>query len=387
MSRIPLLIVGGGIGGLATALAIARTGRSAHVLERSPEFAELGAGLQLAPNASRVLDRVGILEAVHKQAFFPRRLLMMDMVSGEEITHLSLDEKFLARYGYPYFVVHRGDLLNIQVEACRAAGDRITLESNKAVVAIEDLGDGARVACADGSVYECDALVGADGLWSMTRKVVHDDGDPICAEYVAYRGVVPMQEMPRHPGLDSMTIWIGPEKHFVQYPLRRGEICNQVVVFRSHRYRSDGDDWGTADEMHEQFAEACDYVRSALALVDHSRHWTMHDRLPIPSWTRNRITLLGDAAHPMLQYVAQGACQALEDSACLAAALAQHEGDGARGFHAYQESRSPRATRVQRWARQFGEILHRPNAGSGIRRALAEHANNEFFYFDWLYGG
>ena len=385
MSRIPLLIIGGGIGGLATALAVARTGRPAHVLERAPEFAELGAGLQLAPNASRVLDQLGILQEVHKQAFFPRRLLMMDMVAGEEITSLALDQKFLDRYRYPYFVVHRGDLLNIEVEACRAASNLITLESHKEAVSIEDLGDGARVQCADGSVYECDVLIGADGLWSATRKVVHDDGDAICAEHVAYRGVIPMNEMPPHPGLDSMTIWIGPGKHFVQYPLRRGEICNQVAVFHSRRYKPGSDDWGTPQELDEAFAEACDYVRRAATLMERGRRWPMHDRLPIPNWTRNRITLLGDAAHPMLQYLAQGACQALEDVVCLVDALAQHEGDVASAFRVYQEARSPRTARVQTWARNFGEILHAPQAGAHIRRALAEHSDNEFFYFDWLY--
>ena len=385
--RIPLLIIGGGIGGLATALAVARTGHPAHVLERSPEFAELGAGLQLAPNASRVLDQVGILEAVHKQAFFPRRLLMMDMVAGEEITSLALDQKFLDRYRYPYFVVHRGDLLSIEVDACRAASDLITLESNKGVVSIEDLGDGARVRCADGSVYECDALVGADGLWSLTRKTVHDDGDPICAEYVAYRGVIAMEDMPLHPGLDSMTIWIGPEKHFVQYPLRRGEICNQVAVFRSHRYRSGSDDWGSAEELDEHFAEACPYVRRALALMERGRHWAMHDRLPIPNWTRNRITLLGDAAHPMLQYLAQGACQALEDSLCLADSLARYARRRPWCAPCVSGSGSPRTARVQLEARAFGEILHVANAGANIRKALAAHADNEFYFFDWLYGG
>ena len=384
--RIPVLIIGGGIGGLATALAVARTGRRTHVLERSPEFAELGAGLQLAPNASRVLDQVGILEEVHKQAFFPRRLLMMDMVAGEEITSLALDQKFLDRYRYPYFVVHRGDLLNIEVEACRAMSDRITLESNKGVVAIEDLGDGARVRCADGSLYECDVLVGADGLWSLTRKTVHDDGEPICAEHVAYRGVIAMENMPVHPGLDSMTIWIGPDKHFVQYPLRRGEICNQVAVFRSDRYRPGSDDWGTAEELDEHFAEACEYVRRALTLMERGRHWAMHDRLPIRNWTRNHITLLGDAAHPMLQYLAQGACQALEDAVCLADSLARSTSDVPGALRAYQEARRPRTARVQREARGFGELLHAANAGARIRQGLAAHADNEFYYFDWYYG-
>jgi salicylate hydroxylase len=183
-----------------------------------------------------------------------------------------------------------------------------------------------------------------------------------------------------------MTIWIGPEKHFVQYPLRRGEICNQVAVFRSHRYRNDSDDCESAEELDEHFAEACDYVRRALKLMERGRHWAMHDRLPISNWTRNRITLLGDAAHPMLQYLAQGACQALEDSVCLADSLARHAGDVPAALRAYQEARSPRTARVQTAARAFGEILHVSNAAANIRKAVAAHADNEFYFFDWLYG-
>jgi len=143
---------------------------------------------------------------------------------------------------------------------------------------------------------------------------------------------------------------------------------------------------GTTEELDEQFAEACDYVRRALTLMERGWHWAMHDRLPIPNWARNRITLLGDAAHPMLQYLAQGACQALEDSVSLADSLARHASDVPGALRAYQEARSPRTARVQLAARAFGEILHVPNAGANIRKALAADADNEFFFFDWLYG-
>jgi salicylate hydroxylase len=212
--RIPLLVVGGGIGGLAAALGLARKGREVHVIEKAPEFGEIGAGLQLAPNASRMLDRLGVLQEIHKDAVFPRRLVWMDAVAGKEITALDLGEKFQATYGYPYVVMHRNDLLDALLSACRAE-PRVTLETSKDVVAVEETAGGARVRCADGTVYECGTLIGADGLWSPTRRLVVGDGEPICSQYVAYRGAIPMAEMSEHAGLDNVVMWVGPEMHFV----------------------------------------------------------------------------------------------------------------------------------------------------------------------------
>jgi salicylate hydroxylase len=368
-ARIPLLIAGGGIGGLATALAAAQSGRPVHVLERSAEFTELGAGLQLAPNASRVLDQLGLLPEVHRRAFFPRRLILMDMLEGTEITAVALDQHFRDRYGFPYIVMHRADLLEVEVAACRAH-PLITLETSKEVAAIREIADGLHVQCSDGSQYECDALIGADGLHSQVRKFVIGDQAPVCSEYVAYRGTAPMELVPPGDHLDSMTIWIGPEKHFVQYPLRQGEICNQVLVFRSHRYSPDSDDWGSVEEMDQQYAEACPYVRSAVELIHRNRRWPMYDRLPDPRWQRGRAVLLGDAAHPMLQYVAQGACQALEDSATLGRELAAHGPAVEAAFAAYQSVRYPRSAFVQTLARQFGELKHGLGNAARIRQAL-----------------
>ena len=386
MNRIPLLIVGGGIGGLATALAAAKTGRAVTVLERAPEFTELGAGLQLAPNALRVFQRLGILEEIHKHAFAPRAMVMKDIVTDREITTLDLGLAFLDRYKYPYLVMHRGDLLNVEVAACRASG-KVTLEANKEVVDAVDIPEGARVTCTDGSVYECEALVGADGLHSKIRKSVMGETAPVCAEYVAYRGTAPIGDMPPREGLDTMTIWVGREKHFVQYPLRRGEICNQVAVFRSHHYQPDSDAWGNAAELDDQFAEACDYVHRALRLIQRNRRWPMFDRPPSSMWNRHRTTLLGDAAHPMLQYLAQGACQALEDSVCLADQLAQHGEDVPRAFEAYRRIRFQRTALVQMSARGFGDLIHSADVAARIHTAMAQpHDNGEYFYFDWLYG-
>ena len=386
MSRIPFLIVGGGIGGLATALAASRGGHCAHVIEKAEEFAEIGAGLQLAPNATRMLDRLGILGEVKKHATFPKRLVMMDAVSGKEITTLDLGPKFLEHFEYPYLVMHRSDLLTAELEACRAS-ERISLEANKEAVHIEDLGDGARVVCSDGSVYECDALVGADGLWSKTRKLVHDDGEPICSQFVAYRGTIPIEEAPAESEFDAMVIWVGPDLHFVQYVVHHGTLFNQVAVFRSYRYKADSENWGTVEELEEHFGKMCPRVRQAVAKIKRNRRWPMLDRLPIPNWTRNRITLLGDAAHPMLQYIAQGACQALEDATCLGDCLKNCGGSAARALAEYQQRRVPRTARVQGAARFFGDLKHIHGVGIPIRNALlAKRTPDEFEYFDWLYG-
>jgi salicylate hydroxylase len=383
-----LLVIGGGIGGLATALSAARAGRRVHVIEKAPAFTEIGAGLQLAPNATRVLHDLGILDDVLPLATFPKNLVMMDAMTGRAITRLDLGDAFRAHYEFPYIVMHRGDLLSAELEACRREAT-ITLESGREAVSIEHADDCVRVRCQDGTTLECDAVVGADGLWSLVRKAVHDDGDPICAQYVAYRGTVPVSDAPSATDLENMTIWVPPEMHFVQYVVHGGRLLNQVAVFRSHRFRADCehlDDWGTPDELDAVFAPLCERLREAVRLVRRQRRWPMFDRLPIASWTRGRITLLGDAAHPMLQYIAQGACQALEDAVCLGHALASHS-DMRDAFVQYEQERAPHTARVQHIARFFGDMKHLDGAGRAVRNALLEkRAPDDFTYFDFLYG-
>lgn len=384
-NKIQTLIVGGGIGGLATALALAQSGRTVHVLERAPQFSEVGAGLQLAPNASRMLERLGVLDAVWQSAVFPRQLVWMDAMSGRRLTALDLGASFRQAYGYPYLVMHRSDLLAALLAACQRDA-RITLETSRDVVAVQDLGDGAEVRCADGSVYRCQALIGADGLHSTVRSMIADDGAPVCSEYVAYRGTLPMENMPEHAGLDNVVMWTGHDMHLVQYPVRRGELYNQVAVFRSYRFDPSTDDWGTVDELEARFANACAPVRDAIGLIHTNRRWPMYDRDPIADWTRNHIALLGDAAHPMLQYLAQGAAQAIEDAGTLADALSRHACDVPGGLLAYQEARRLRTARVQLTARWFGDFIHLGHMGAEVRNALlSARADDSFAPVDWLY--
>lgn len=387
MRESSITICGGGIGGLAAALALARSGRTVRVLEKAAEFGEIGAGLQLAPNASWALDRLGVLDAVRVDAVAPSRLLWMDAHSGEQLTSLDLGAPFIERYGFPYLVMHRSDLLDALLAAAQQ-NDQITLETNKEVSAVEDRGTSALVRCADGSEYESEIVVGADGLWSTIRASFVADGDAICSQYVAYRGAIPMSEMSEHAGLDNVMLWTGPDMHLVQYPLRRGELYNQVVVFKSERYTREPADWGTPDELDAHFSGGAPLVASALSKIKRNRRWPMFDRLPVTQWIDNRVVLLGDAAHPMLQYLAQGAAQALEDGVVLADALDMHQSDVAAGLHAYQAERYARTSRVQTLAREWGEYWHmHPGPQLASRDAmLRARATTDYSDTDWFYG-
>jgi 3-hydroxybenzoate 6-monooxygenase len=384
--RVRLLVVGGGIGGLALANSLAKHGCEVHLIEKEAEFGEIGAGIQLAPNASWALDRIGALDDVKAQAVFPQRIVWMDAISGDQLTSLDLGEKFLERYGYAYFVMHRSDLLTVLLEhAQREPG--VTLETNKDVVSVEHREKTAVVTCADGSAYEADVVIGADGLWSTVRKFVHDDGDPICSEYVAYRGAIPIENVSAHAGLDNVMLWTGPQMHLVQYPISRGELYNQVAVFKSHRYKPDSHDWGTPEELDAKFGQGVELVRSALSRFWRNRRWPMFDRLPITQWRHGRVILMGDAAHPMLQYLAQGAAQALEDAAVLGDAIGAHA-DVERAFEAYQHARVERTARVQTDARRWGDWWHQfPSEGLARRDAyLRARAPDDYSESDWLYG-
>jgi 2-polyprenyl-6-methoxyphenol hydroxylase-like FAD-dependent oxidoreductase len=382
----PLLVLGGGIGGVAAALSLARRGRRVHVLEKAPDLTEIGAGLQLAPNAMRVLDRLGVLDQIMSVAVFPQTLTLLDIATAKRLKTVDLGPAFIARYGYPYIVMHRSDLLAILVEACRDSG-LVSFETNKEAVAIEDLHDSAELSCRDGSVYRTEALIAADGLWSLTRRTLFSDDPVQTPKYVAYRGTIPISEIAMYARPDDLLIWAGPEMHLVQYPVRGGKLYNQVAVFKSDRFRTDSDDWGTPEELDRHFSKACPYVIGAVKEVGRGRRWPLFDRNPIAHWARNRVVLLGDAAHPMLQFLAQGACQALEDAVSIADCMDRHAPDVARAFVAFQNTRFLRATRVQMTARFFEHFWHPKDAGADLRNAyLVNHAPDDYAEFDWVYG-
>jgi 2-polyprenyl-6-methoxyphenol hydroxylase-like FAD-dependent oxidoreductase len=383
----PVLIVGGGIGGLATALALAQKGRAVQVLEQTSEFKEIGAGIQLGPNVFRMFDILGLTEAVSRFAVFPESLIMLDAISGAEVTRIPLGDAFRARFKHPYALIYRPDLLNVLLDACRSY-ERITLLTSQKVVAAEERADGLTVRTETGAGFTGAALIGADGLWSTVRQIVLGDGKPQVAGHITYRAVLPTPEVPEHLRRWSMTFWAGEKVHFVLYPLRGGKLYNLVAVFHSNRYEEGWDSFGDPAELHERFAKTCEPVRTLLGKIESWRMWVLCDRPPVKTWSRGRITLIGDAAHPMLQYLAQGAGTAIEDAVCLANRVEERQGDFAAAFEAYQEARYLRTGRVQIMARVYGEFYHATGVARELRNLMlgARTPEQSFDAMEWLYG-
>lgn len=385
----PIIIVGGGLGGLATALGLAQQGKYVKVLEQAPEFGEVGAGIQLAANGTNVLDRIGVLDRIKDIAVFPKRLVLMDAFTGEELSALELGDLYKERYGAPYIVLHRSDLQQALLEACQD-NPNIDLNTNQQIKTVEQDESGVHVKNKDGETHTGQAIVGADGLWSETRKMVSKDM-PICSGYVAYRGAIPTEEITNIGNMDDVYMWIGPNLHVVQYPVRAGELYNQVVVFKSSQYRPEiehTDQWGTPEEMDEVFKGACDKVQTAISYISRQRRWPMYDRAPIDKWTEGNVTLTGDAAHAMLQYLAQGACQAFEDAGYLADMVGKYGDDIATAFQEYEKERKPRSAYVQTSARKWGEIIHATDPIAILLRntVLENRTSQDFKYVDQYHG-
>jgi 3-hydroxybenzoate 6-monooxygenase len=381
-----ILIAGGGIGGLAAALALARKGRKVRVLEKAAEFGEIGYGIQMGPNVARMLDRLGVLKAIEETAFFPQALVFVDALDNREVTRIALGDPFMRRFGYRYFVIHRRDLHGGLLEACRKR-EEIVLESSREVKSFSESKESITAIC-NSSTYEGAALIGADGLWSPTRQAVVADGAPRQAGHFVYRGVVPDAEVVDRSRSDAMTIWGGPGLHLVQYRLRGGTVMNNVATIASRRFLRDEPNAGAADELEEMFARCHAQVRDNLRYVSRERNWVLHDRDPVTNWTRGRVTLLGDAAHPTLQYLAQGAQMAIEDGVVLAEKVAAAGDDLNRAFLAYQGERMNRTARVVLSSRFFGEWFHVDGGARELRNELgrARDPDNPW-EADWLYRG
>jgi 3-hydroxybenzoate 6-monooxygenase len=385
---VPFLVAGGGIGGLAAAYALARQGLPVRVFEQSAEFREVGAGIQLGPNIFRVLEKIGLKDAVLADAHVPPAQEMRDALTGKLITRIPLGEEFSARFGQPYAVTHRADIHGTFLQACQGS-NLIALENNRRVEGYEERDDGVTALLDDGERVDGCALIGCDGMWSKIRERIVGDGDPRVSGHIAYRAVLRREDVPQDLWRPDVVLWAGPRTHFVHYPLRRGELYNLVAVFHSDRYEEGWNAEGSTDLLWEHFKGQVPQVLRLLERIETWRMWVLCDREPVKNWSRGRVTLLGDAAHPMLQYLAQGACMATEDAVVLAETIAAKPDDLAGAFKTYEQARYLRTGRVQIMARVYGEFYHARGVTAELRDlALADRTPQQSYDgIAWLYGG
>ena len=387
-----VLIVGGGMAGLAAAFTLRENGASVTLLEQAAEFGEVGAGLQLAPNATRLLKKWGLLDEVLAVGVTPDHVAFKDARTGEPLLSQDVRGAFAENYGAPYVVVHRSDLHRVLLERCRAAG--VTLVNSVTIESVVTSGDEAIATAADGTVYRAGAVLAADGLKSRLRMQISDD-EPISSAYVAYRGTVPTAGLPSDQLVNDVTVYFGPDCHMVQYPLRGGELLNTVAVFRSKSFESGIEQAPGLEELQEAYAGCVPHVQESLKHLWHGIRWPMFDREPIEQWVDGRMLLIGDAAHPMLQYLAQGACQALEDAAALqeltrGTVFVDGRVDVSawqQVFDEFTEIRQPRTARVQTTARVWGESWHVDGLPRLLRNMLFKASNADVApHTDWVYG-
>ena len=383
----PIVIVGAGIGGLAAALALAQKGVPSRIIERAPEIREVGAGVQVGPNAFRAFARLGVAEEMDAISFRPTALRLIDSLTGQELSRQTLGAPFEARFRYPYRVAFRADVQQVLLRAVSRHSDAIQITLGDGLEAYGPLHDGVVARLESGAIVRGRGLVGADGIRSRVRQHLFGDGAPRQSGYVAYRAVAPVSEVPGHVLTDDTRVFVGPEHHLVCYKLRRGELFNIVAIFRSDHADTSWDAPGSPAELRAGFAGASAEVQNLLQQIRDWKVWGLHDRDPRPGWSQGPVTLLGDAAHPMLPYLAQGACMAIEDAVVLADQVAAGA-DTAQAFSAYEQARYPRTSAVQLAARRAGEINHLAGAAREARNAaLAHQPGDDYEAAAWLFDG
>jgi len=383
----PILIAGGGIGGLATAYALGRKGIPVRVLEQAPEFKELGAGIQLGPNIFRMVDKLGLKDALLADVWRPGALEMRCALTGRQVSRVPLDQRFLDRFQQPYAVTHRSDIHAVFLKACQG-NNLVTLETQRQVDSFRQDDDGVTVTLQTGEEVRGRALIGCDGMWSKIREQTIGDGKPRVSGHIAYRAVLKREEVPPDLWNPDVVLWAGPRTHLVHYPLRRGELYNLVAVFHSDRYVEGWNAEADADVLWAHFKGQRPEVLRMLERIETWRMWVLCDREPVKDWSKGRVTLLGDAAHPMLQYLAQGACMATEDAVCLAEKVAEQPHDLPAAFKSYVNGRYLRTARVQIMARVYGDFYHARGPTAELRDQMLGGRSAEQSYdgMAWLYG-
>ena len=387
-SNLPVLVAGGGIGGLAAALALVRQGFQVMVFEQAPEIGEIGAGIQLGPNAFHAFDALGIGEKTRNRAVYTDYMVMHDAIDEYQVGKIETGEMFRQRFGNPYAVIHRVDIHQSLLEGAVETG-RVQFFTNTRIEKVEQ-DEATHIVTAidqNGKRWTGQALIGADGGKSVVRKQYVNDL-PRVTGHVVYRAVVEKSELPEDLRWNAASLWAGPKCHLVHYPLRGGEQYNIVVTFHSRQQ----EEWGVTDgskaEVESYFQDICPKARQLIELPKTWRRWATADREPIGTWVFGRATILGDAAHPTTQYMAQGACMALEDAVTLGEALRVHNNDWDKALELYQRSRVARTARIVLSGREMGRLYHAAGVERLVRNQLWKGRSQERFYdaMEWLYG-
>ncbi len=384
--ELPVLVAGGGIGGLAAALALVRQGFRVKVLEQAPEIGEIGAGMQLGPNAFHAFDALGVGEQARSRAVYTDFMVMHDALDEYQVGKIPTGEAFRQRFGNPYAVIHRADAHGSLLEGVQASGQIQFLTSTR-VERIEQDATGVTVHDQHGTAHRGLALIGADGVKSVVRQQFVGDEARVTG-HVVYRAVVDKADFPEDLRWNAASIWVGPNCHLVHYPLRGGEQYNVVVTFHSREAEEWGVKEGSKEEVQSYFQGICPKARQLIDLPKSWKRWATADREPIGQWSYGRVTLLGDAAHPTTQYMAQGACMAIEDAVTLGEALRVNHNDFEKAFDLYQRSRVARTARIVLSSREMGRIYHASGVERLVRNDLWRGRSPERFYdaMEWLYG-
>ncbi len=384
-----VVVAGGGIGGLAAALACARQGVPVQLLERAAQLSEVGAGIQIGPNVTRILQAWGLGNALAQVAAFPQRLQARDSQTGQVLGSLRLGDRAQALYGAPYATIHRADLQAMLHTAVQAAGVDVRL--GQTVQGWRETADGLQVNTADGPSVQADALIGADGVWSAVRQQLLGDGPARFTGHLAYRALVAQADLPAHLRTDEVTVWMGPRLHVVHYPVRGGQWLNLIAIVHGDK-PAQADAWdatGHAQALMQAMGAVGADLHERLTVVPAWRQWALHDRAPMAGaheMAQGRVALLGDAAHSMRPYLAQGAGMAIEDAQVLAQCLAQGSGPVPARLQAYAEQRWSRNSRVQARAIRNGRIFHAQGLVALGRNLSMRLMGERLMDVPWLYG-
>jgi salicylate hydroxylase len=398
MTKQKALICGAGIAGLAAALACHRAGWQVDVLERTDQFSHVGAGIQLGPNVTRILHAWGLRAALESVAAYPDQLQVRDALTGKTLGSLRLGERAVRLYGAPYATVHRGDVHQLLLDAVEQLTD-IRLHLGQTPNQYQQDANCVQVQTGQGKSWDADLLLGADGIWSDLRQWLLKDGKPVPTGHLAYRALVAQADLPERLRSQQVTAWLGPRMHMVHYPVQGGRFLNVVVIVREPANLAwDMTGWdhaGQAKVLRAHLGHTCTSVQDLIHAIDDWRLWVLNGRQPMQSAAQHavsRVALVGDAAHPMFPYLAQGAGMAIEDAAALGSSL-QTKGQAAepltvpQQLQAFAQARWQRNARVQARAARNGEIFHAQGVLAWGRNLAMSALGERLLDVPWLYGG